>query len=82
MDTPVFLTSLQRSAIPPGRSLTVTENFTNLPSTASPRSKHLPRIVVSMLPQHKGITTLKKWHIISILIFYSRFKFNRNTEEV
>ena len=60
IETPHVVKSLASSAMPPGRSLTVTVNLTNLPSAAKPRSKHLPRIVVSILPPHNGITTLER----------------------
>ena len=43
---------------PPGLSLTVTVNLTNRPSAARPRSRQRPSTVVSMLPPHRGITTL------------------------
>ena len=51
---------LVSSAIPPGRSLMVHENLTNLPSAAIPRSRQRPRIVVSMLPPQSAMTTLMK----------------------
>ena len=57
--TPMLAMSLVRLAMPPGRSLTVQTNRTSRPSTARPRSKHRPSTVVSMLPPHSGITTLK-----------------------
>ena len=52
--------NLASSAMPPGLSLTVTTNRTNLPSTAKPLSIDLPSMVVSMLPPHSAITTLNK----------------------
>ena len=52
--------NLNNSAMPPGLSLMVQENLTSLPSAAKPRSKHRPRIVVSILPPQSGITTLEK----------------------
>ena len=60
-DTPSSHSVLANSAIPPGLSETVTENFTRRPSAARPLSKHRPRIVVSIFPPHNGITTLEKF---------------------
>nr|CAD7605699.1 unnamed protein product [Timema genevievae] len=54
IETPRDDNKRQSSAIPPGRSLTVTVNLRSLPSTAKPLSKHRPKMVVSMLPPHKG----------------------------
>lgn len=51
---------LQSSAMPPGLSLNVAWNFTNLPSMANALSKHLPNIEVSMLPPQSNKTTLKQ----------------------
>ena len=67
---------LANSAIPPGLSLTVTENLTKRPSAAKPRSKHRPNTVVSIFPPHKGITTLNKCKTLLILIkrFHSVLK--------
>ena len=59
IDTPSWQRVLASSAIPPGLSETVTENLTRRPSAARPRSRQRPRIVVSILPPHKGITILK-----------------------
>ncbi|KAE9524055.1 hypothetical protein AGLY_015536 [Aphis glycines] len=42
--TPIVAKILHSSAIPPGLSLNVAWNLTNLPSMASPLSKHLPKI--------------------------------------
>ena len=53
--------------MPPGLSLIVQENLTNLPSAAKPRSKHRPSIVVSIFPPQSGITTLKFFFKKSIL---------------
>nr|CAD7461624.1 unnamed protein product [Timema tahoe] len=53
IETPRDDNKRQSSAIPPGRSLTVTVNLSSLPSTAKPLSKHRPKMVVSMLPPHK-----------------------------
>ena len=58
--TPMPARSFVSSAIPPGRSLTVTMNRHRRPSAANPRSRHLPKTVVSMLPPQSGITTLQK----------------------
>lgn len=60
METPHWASVLASSAIPPGRSVTVTVNLTRRPSAARPRSRQRPSTVVSMLPPHKGITTLEK----------------------
>ena len=57
METPQVVRSLANSAIPPGRSLTVTVNLTRRPSAANPRSKHRPRMVVSIFPPQSGMTT-------------------------
>jgi hypothetical protein len=59
METPKEASSLHSSAMPPGRSLTVTWNLTSRCSAARPRSKHRPRIVVSMLPPDSMHTTLE-----------------------
>jgi hypothetical protein len=59
MDTPRLDTSLHSSVMPPGLSLTVTENLSRRPSTARPRSRQRPKIVVSMFPPQRGITTLE-----------------------
>ena len=58
--TPIPAMSLVSSAIPPGRSVTVTTNLTKRPSAARPRSITRPNAVVSMLPPHSGRTTLWK----------------------
>lgn len=58
IETPIEAISRHSSAMPPGRSLTVTENLRSRPSHAKPLSRHRPSIVVSMLPPHSGITTL------------------------
>ena len=56
---PILAINLVNSAMPPGRSLTVTTKRTRRPSAASPRSKHLPNTVESMFPPHSAITTLQ-----------------------
>ena len=71
-DTPSSHKVFASSAIPPGLSDTVTENLTKRPSAAKPLSKHRPRIVVSMFPPHKGITTL--FRTIDQLLQYYCFK--------
>ena len=58
--TPMPASSFVSSAMPPGRSLTVTMNRHRRPSAANPRSRHLPSTVVSMLPPQSGTTTLQK----------------------
>jgi len=58
IEIPIEAMCRQSSAIPPGRSLTVTENLRRRPSQANPLSRHRPRTVVSMLPPHSGRTTL------------------------
>lgn len=60
IDTPTDAKMVHNSAIPPGLSLRLTENLTRRPSAARPRSIHLPRIVVSMLPPQSGSTTLQQ----------------------
>ena len=65
---PILAINLVNSAMPPGRSLTVTTKRTRRPSAASPRSKHLPNTVESMFPPHSAITTLQ-----SNLFTYVRF---------
>ena len=45
-------------AMPPGLSVMVTTNRTNLPSAARPRSIHRPKTVGSIFPPHSGTTTL------------------------
>ena len=64
IEIPIDAMCRQSSAMPPGRSLTVTENFRRRPSQANPLSRHRPRTVVSMLPPHSGRTTLTKKHRI------------------
>lgn len=64
IDTPIEAISLHNSAIPPGLSLTVTLNLTRRCSAASPRSRHRPRIVVSMLPPDSMHTTLIEKEIV------------------
>ena len=58
METPTDAMSLASSEMPPGLSLTITLNVISLPSAARPLSRHLPSRVVSMLPPHRGRTTL------------------------
>ena len=60
METPSSLKVRASSAMPPGLSLTVTVNLTRRPSAARPRSKQRPKMVVSILPPHKRMTTLKE----------------------
>ena len=57
--TPKLAMSRVSSAMPPGLSETVTTQRHNRPSVAKPLSIQRPRTVVSILPPHKGITTLK-----------------------
>ena len=57
---PVFARMVVRCFRPPGLSSTVTLNLISLPSAARPLSMHLPRMVVSMFPPHRGITTLQE----------------------
>ena len=64
IEIPIEAMCRQSSAIPPGRSLTVTENLRRRPSQANPLSRHRPRTVVSMLPPHSGRTTLTDKHKI------------------
>ena len=59
IETPMSAKHLANSAIPPGLSETVTVNLTKRPSAANPLSRHLPKIVVSMLPPQRGMTTLE-----------------------
>lgn len=61
METPILANKVHNSAIPPGLSETCTENLTRRPSAARPLSKHLPSIVVSILPPQSGKTTLKAY---------------------
>lgn len=63
METPIDPISLQSSEIPPGRSLTVTLHLTRRPSAANPRSKHRPKMVVSIFPPLMIKTTLTKHKI-------------------
>lgn len=68
---------LQSSAIPPGLSLRVAWNFTNRPSMANPRSRHLLNTEVSMFPPHSNNTTLrkiKKKHIDKYDVFINLFR--------
>ena len=58
METPTDAMSLASSEMPPGLSLTITLKVISLPSAARPLSRHLPSRVVSMLPPHRGRTTL------------------------
>ena len=44
----------------PGRSSRTTLKVAILPSAASPLSRHLPSMVVSMLPPHSTTTTLRR----------------------
>jgi hypothetical protein len=64
IEIPIEAMCRQSSAMPPGRSLTVTENLKRRPSQANPLSRHRPRTVVSMLPPHSGRTTLTDKHRI------------------
>jgi hypothetical protein len=64
IEIPIEAMCRQSSAMPPGRSLTVTENLRRRPSQANPLSRHRPRTVVSMLPPHSGRTTLTNKHRI------------------
>lgn len=68
--------SLASSAIPPGLSLTTTLKVMSLPSAARPLSRHRPSRVVSILPPHRGKTTLIKKQILMtslILNFHANF---------
>jgi len=60
--TPMLAMRFVSSAMPPARSLTVATKRHSRPSAAKPRSRHLPSTVVSMLPPHRGITTLPEVH--------------------
>ena len=57
--TPMLAICLVSSAIPPGRSLTLTIKRHKRPSAASPLSKQRPRTLVSMFPPHTTTTTLQ-----------------------
>jgi len=65
--TPMLAMRLVSSAMPPARSLTVATKRHSRPSAARPRSRHRPRTVVSMLPPHSGITTLRRNTFSSVL---------------
>ena len=64
METPMDEMSLASSAMPPGLSLTTTLKVISLPSAARPLSRHRPSRVVSILPPHRGRTTLAKTKIL------------------
>jgi hypothetical protein len=57
--TPMDDIRFANSAIPPGLSLTFTMKRMRRPSEDNPLSMQRPSTVGSMLPPHKGITTLK-----------------------
>ena len=58
--TPIDDIRFANSAIPPGLSLMFTMKRIRRPSEDNPLSIHRPSTVGSMLPPHRGITTLEE----------------------